>query len=116
MKNEKKDQARKLRSEGLSIKSIARKLKVAISSVSIWVRDIPLTKEQIETLEQNWKCKSSYKGRMAGSKAIKKIYEEKRSTHKKLGAQTALKLEPLHILGCSLYWAEGRRRNNNFVF
>jgi transcriptional regulator with XRE-family HTH domain len=113
MKNEKRDQARILREKnGLSIKTIAKKLNVARSSVSIWVRDVPLTKEQAKKLEQNWKYKSSYENRIAGSQVMQANYEKKRFKFKELGAEQALKLEPLHIMGCSLYWAEGRRRNN----
>ena len=45
-------QARQLRKEGESIKVIAKKLSVSVSSVSVWCRDIELSKEQIESLKK----------------------------------------------------------------
>jgi transcriptional regulator with XRE-family HTH domain len=113
MKTEKKRKARELREkEGLSIKAIAKKLNVAKSSVSDWVKDIALTEEQAKKLEQNWKCKSSYENRIAGSRVMQANYEEKRRAFKKLGENQAIKLKPLHIMGCFLYWTEGCRKNN----
>lgn len=50
-----KIKARILRQEGLSIKEIAKTLKVAKSSVSIWVRNIKLTSTQAKRLkEREW--------------------------------------------------------------
>jgi transcriptional regulator with XRE-family HTH domain len=47
MKTEQREKARALRrDEGLSVKVIARRLGVSQSSVSRWVRDVPLTEEQ----------------------------------------------------------------------
>jgi transposase len=40
--------ARALRKSGFSIKAIERRLRVSRSSVSLWVRDVSLTKKQIE--------------------------------------------------------------------
>ena len=45
--------ARVLRKAGFAIKSIEKKLGVSRSSVSLWVRDVPLTKQQIEKLYLN---------------------------------------------------------------
>jgi hypothetical protein len=53
MKEGEKREARRLRrEEGWSLKRIAATLDVAVSSVSVWVRDIQLTLEQEETLRQ----------------------------------------------------------------
>lgn len=41
-KDEAREAARKLRGEGLSLNAIARQLRVAKSSVSVWVRDVPV--------------------------------------------------------------------------
>ena len=45
------EEARKLRSEGLSVRRIAARLGVSVSSVSVWVRDVPLSREQRAALE-----------------------------------------------------------------
>lgn len=46
MKRLEKERVRELRRTGASVKSIAEKVGVSQSSVSVWVRDIPLTDEQ----------------------------------------------------------------------
>jgi transposase len=50
VKTSERDMARKLRSEGLSVREIESRLGVARSSVSVWVRDVELTAEQREAL------------------------------------------------------------------
>ena len=54
-KLELKLKARELRKNGLSVKAIQEKLKVSRSSVSLWVRDIKLTRKQLEKLYLNQK-------------------------------------------------------------
>ena len=46
-------EARKLRKKGVSVKKIAKYLKVSKSSASRWVRDIVLTVEQLENLRKS---------------------------------------------------------------
>lgn len=46
-KSKEKNKALKLRQQGESIKKIAKKLKIAKSTISLWCRDIELTPEQI---------------------------------------------------------------------
>src|SRR3989344_6018333 len=46
-------QARKLRQDGLGIKTIAHKLGVSPSTVSLWCRDIILSSQQIQSLQAN---------------------------------------------------------------
>ncbi|MFL5944790.1 MAG: helix-turn-helix domain-containing protein, partial [Gaiellaceae bacterium] len=51
MKTQERELARQLRRrEGLSVKKIARRLRVSQSSVSLWVRDIELTPTQQDAL------------------------------------------------------------------
>ena len=52
MKKDKKEEAIKLRKEGLSLNKISEELKVAKSSVSLWVRNVELSEQQIEYLEK----------------------------------------------------------------
>ncbi|MBI2641647.1 response regulator transcription factor [Candidatus Roizmanbacteria bacterium] len=51
-KSQKKLVARKQRREGKSIKEIAKNLDVSPGSVSVWVRDIFLTENQIKNLQK----------------------------------------------------------------
>src|SRR5688572_3496121 len=46
-----REEARRLRQQGMAIKRIAKQLSVSQSSVSIWVRDIVLSDEQMAALK-----------------------------------------------------------------
>jgi transcriptional regulator with XRE-family HTH domain len=104
MKLKQKKQARELRKQkGLSIKEIAKRLGVAKSSVSRWVRDIKLTRRQHNKLRKNV--------RRASDSNIEK-WKEIRATHQENGRRKAREKNLLHSIGCMLYWAEGWKRNN----
>ncbi|MFH1413589.1 MAG: helix-turn-helix domain-containing protein [Candidatus Omnitrophota bacterium] len=51
MKAEKIREAKELRRRGWSVRAIAQRIHCSKSSVSIWVRGIPLTTQQIERLK-----------------------------------------------------------------
>jgi transposase-like protein len=106
--------ARQLRrEEGRSIKDIARRLNVAPSSVSSWVRDIELTPEQHDSLRsQNDRYDAQLKGR-ASSSAKRRL---ERMTAQLDGRRRAHRDEPLHVAGCMLYWAEGSKARNQVTF
>ena len=109
MKVKEKQQARKLRSEGCSVREIANKVGVAKGTVSVWVRDIKLTKEQVDTLSHR---NPVFQGQCAGASANKEKWAEKRKAWREEGRQEADTSNWLHVSGCMLYWAEGWRRNN----
>jgi predicted transcriptional regulator len=70
MKHEERLAARKLRSEGCSIKAICRQLGVAQSSVSNWVRDIeltPLQKAKLDLQMSNNRQRFGYLSRCGGA-------------------------------------------------
>lgn len=110
MKAELREKARELRLQGMSVKSIAKQINAAISSVSMWVRNIPLSEEQKKILK-----KSS-----GGSQSVRlECANKKRATHRKIrekyqeeGQQKAICGEALHAFGCALYWGEGRKERN----
>lgn len=52
MTDERREQAIILRQQGSSIKDIAKQLNAAQSSVSIWVRGITLSEQQVITLRR----------------------------------------------------------------
>src|SRR5260370_10227949 len=112
MKSEKRKEARRLRQElGLSINQICKHLGVAKSSVSVWVRDIQLTHEQKQTLEQQH---YAYRAQANGATNARK-YREIRRQYQDEGRANAREHDPLHIAGCMLYWAEGRKNKNWLV-
>ena len=116
-KLELKSKARKLRTRGLSIKEIEKKLKVSRSSVSLWVRDVKLTKKQIEKLYVNKKT-GSLKGSYIA--AINKIKRKKELTktmmedgEKEVGN---ISNRDKFITGIAMYFAEGTKNSNNVSF
>jgi transcriptional regulator with XRE-family HTH domain len=114
MKTRERVEARRLRrSEGLPIKEIARRLGVAVSSVSLWVRDIELTPAQHDALrDQN----PAYNHQRNGSRAMAARYRAERLTYQQEGRRLARRREPLHVAGCMLYWAEGSKERNQLQF
>lgn len=104
MKTAERDMARKLRREGLSMREIERRLGVARSTVSLWVREIELTDHQREELHA--------RGLSARSHARRIYYRARRRVYQEEGRALARRGEPLHAAGCMLFWAEGSRRRN----
>lgn len=111
MKKKEKAEARKLRGKGWSVKKIAQKLDVSQSSVSLWVRDVPLTHEQKFELGTN---NGSQKGGKNSSNA--RYYKNIRSQYQEEGRKKAKKKRLVHAMGCMLYWAEGSKGKNSLQF
>lgn len=109
--------ARALRAEGLAIKSIATKLGVSSSTVSLWCRDIQLSESQIKLLELHARD-PLYGKRLSYAKKQQELRQ--RALHKivsKAQRQTArLGHRSLFISGVSLYWAEGFKKDNQVGF
>jgi len=106
--------ARNLRSiEGISIKSIATNLNVSSSTVSLWCRDIALSKEQIIKLEKqardpNYGRRLEYS--LQQQKERKKHTQELiEKSQKEIGI---LSNRELFLVGIGLYWAEGFKKDN----
>lgn len=105
--------ARELRDKGLGIKTIAHKLGVSSSSVSLWCRDIVLNPEQIKELERRshdprYGRRLEYAQRLRETKN-KKIHDLLEEGKREIG--TATKRE-LFVAGIALYWAEGFKKDN----
>ena len=116
-KSKEKNKALELRQKGKSIKDIAKRLKIAKSTVSLWCRDIKLTPEQIQRLHEKM-VKSSYKGRMKGARIqyerrLKKIEAWKRKGIERIGK---LSNRDLLIAGLALYWGEGAKKKRGVSF
>lgn len=112
-----KQKAIKLRKKGLSVRSIQKKLKVSKSTVSIWTRDIRLTKKQLLKLYKN-----KVNGRIKGSYINAKKQQEERirktlELHR-IGMQEVGKLSKRDrfIIGIALYSGEGTKGDRNCGF
>jgi transposase-like protein len=111
MKLLEKTEAIKMRNQGISIGEIARTIGVSKSSVSLWVREIKLSKSQLKQLNINGHSVESIdKRRISRLSSTKK-------RHNQLFADAYLEasdlfVNPLWNVGISLYWGEGGKTKN----
>jgi predicted transcriptional regulator len=108
------DQACRLRQEGMSIKRIAKTLGVSLSSVSVWVRDIVLSDDQLAEIKRRQYTFDV--GQHKGSQANMIKHLVIRRQYQEEGRCKARERDPLHIAGCMLYWAEGTKGRNSLIF
>lgn len=103
-----KQKARILRSQGLSYKEILEKISVSKSSISLWCRDVPLTKEQLKRL---WEKRPAQQ--LKGIQAIQRMFWGRRCKAFQDGCRTIVKVSKSDqfIAGLMLYWAEGTKSN-----
>jgi transposase-like protein len=110
VKPEQRRQARALRAEqGMSIKEIAARVGVSVSSVSLWVRDIALTPEQQAALDAR---NPRFNGQRLGAQRWSERCRERRLVAQHHGRELARRGDPEFAAGCMLYWAEGSKRRN----
>lgn len=110
-------QARELRRRGVSVKTIARKLGVAKSSASLWVRDIILSIEQQEKLKKR-ALVGAERGRLLGALKQKSERLERIEQGKNYGKLTLENLTDREIClaAIALYWAEGNKKMKRIEF
>jgi transcriptional regulator with XRE-family HTH domain len=109
MKTQQRQEARRLRRQGLSVREIERRLKVSKSSVSLWVRDVPLTAEQLERLRRN---NGRHPRQVKAAMRKAHVARERRRTYQTEGRALARRGDTLHAAGAMLYWAEGSKNRN----
>jgi transposase-like protein len=104
-KPKEREEARRLRREdGMPMKRIAARLGVALSSVSLWVRDIELDPAHLErNRRQEYAERASTWSDLNRARRI--AYQEE-------GRRRARQGDLLHQAGCMLYWAEGAKERN----
>lgn len=103
-------EAVRLRKElGWPINKIATELKVAKSTVSLWVRDIVLTAAQVERLRRQ---NPAFNAQLRGQNRRREQAREIRLKYQQEGRDKAREGDSLHAQGCMLFWAEGSRRRN----
>ena len=81
---------------------------VSQSSVSVWVRDLELTLEQVELLRAR-----AAQRRIAAWRARARAKREAAQEEGRLRARSA---DAAYAAGCMLFWAEGSRRRNQVQF
>jgi hypothetical protein len=113
MKKQLRAEARRLRRKGVSVRIIAEMLRISKGTASVWVRDIPLTKGQIEVLKANQR---KYGAQNTGAQTNRRIHREARMSYQEEGRLKAREMRPLHLAGCMLYWAEGGKIRQRLYF
>ena len=102
-----------MRREGASIAAIHAALPVAKSTISLWIRDIPLDDEHRRALEA---ANPAVNGRQVGQRAWSRRCREERRRAQEHGRALARTADALHCAGCMLYWGEGSKGRNGVVF
>src|SRR3990167_749247 len=109
--------AQALRKHGFSVKEIQKRLGVARSSVSLWVRDVQLTPAQLRKLYLNKKT-GSLRGSIIAAQNKKRLREE---VTKKLFLEGIREMGRItkrerFLAGVALYFAEGTKGDDNVSF
>ncbi len=109
--------ARQLRGKGISVNQIASELKIAKSTVSLWVRDIVLSIDQLEAL-RNASVLGAERGRLKGALVQKERRLKALENYKRLGKESigSLNDRELLIAGLALYWGEGSKKTKEVQF
>jgi len=108
MKFLEKEKAVVLRKDGVSICDISKRLGVSKGTVSVWVRNVDMTKEQKEALNKI-KMNNLSKGTYKNSEKYRLL----RLEYQKEGREKAKNNDPDHKAMCMLYWAEGSKCKNS---
>ncbi len=109
-KIEEKEKAIKLRKEGFSYSEILKKIPIARSTLSLWLRSVGLAKAQFQRTTQK-RIEGGLRGAAARRRNRIKITKEiKRKARKEV---KSINKENLWLIGVALYWAEGSKEKEN---
>ena len=95
----------KLRKSGLSYSQIRDRLSVSKSSLSLWLRDLPLSDHRLRALRDNSQV------RIEKSRETKRKKKEQRRTKvfDKVSLDIQKSQDPFFVSGFYLYWGEGTK-------
>lgn len=117
LKVREKEKAIRLRKHGHSYKDILKVVPVAKSTLSSWLKDLPLTNEEKHYLKKrldnnisHGMIKAAAAHRRNRLEREKLIFNEARKEFDKFAH------DPLFHTGIALYWAEGAKRSSMFQF
>ncbi len=116
-KSTEKGRAIKLRKSGLSYNEILKIIPVAKSSLSLWLKDLPLTQKEKRYLKSR-KDNNISRGRIKAASELmgRRIEREKDHVFEAKNLFEKHKHDPLFLIGVALYWAEGTKRSSIFQF
>jgi hypothetical protein len=112
-----KERAIEMRKKGYSYKEIMAEVKVAKSSLSLWLKDLPLTEYEKKALKQRRHSNIS-RGRikLAGILRSRRLAKEAVWLNEAKVTFQNFKSDPFFHTGIALYWAEGTKRCNQLLF
>jgi hypothetical protein len=105
-------EARRLRTDGKPYKRIAAALGVSPDSVFRWTSDIGLSAEQLERSRRGPKGPQNPGAQRRRAAAWSARCRAVRAGCQEDGRIAARQGDPLHLMGCMLYWAEGAKSRN----
>lgn len=107
-----REEVTKLRLQGYTYSQIKRALGVSKSTLSDWLRNLPLSKEQIELLSKNKEhAKELAIERFRETCKNKRFQRLKQVLNKQLAELLPLSDKELFLAGVFLYWGEGEKRH-----
>lgn len=112
-----KELAIKLRKKGHTYREILKEVNVSKSTISLWLKEEPLTeleKKYLKSAQEHAKSR----GRIRAAAALRQRRLERDETIRREALIEFQKYSPLPFfhVGIALYWAEGAKRSNSFGF
>ncbi|MBU2539736.1 hypothetical protein KJ786_01040 [Patescibacteria group bacterium] len=104
-----KIKAIKLRKQGRSYNEIKKSVKVAKSTLSLWLKNIPLSPKHRKRLYTKQISILSKGPQSQKERRIREIAEIIKNAKKEVS--NSISLESYRLFGAALYWAEGNKKN-----
>lgn len=111
-----KENAIALRRKGLSYNEILKQIPVAKSTLSLWLKDLPLTKSEKDVLKDKTSNNIS-RGRIKAAAELRnrRLQREKEWLFQAREIFNSFADDPLFHAGIALYWAEGAKTSNYWM-
>lgn len=112
MKFEEREKAIKLRKKGLSYNEILKKVPVAKSTLSLWLRYVGLAKKQKQRLTKK-KLAAALRGSI--KRKNQRLVITRKIKNKAISEIKKISKRELQLIGIALYWAEGSKQKEHNV-
>ncbi len=99
----------KFRKEGLSYGEIRKKVNVSKSTLSYWLKDVPLKEEYKKRLYTNKILNLARGAQSQKERRLREIADIIKNSKKEI--HNPISLESYRLFGAALYWAEGNKKS-----
>lgn len=103
-----KEKAISLRKKGFSFSEISETLRVSKSSVSVWVKDIPLSKHAKQKIEKN-RIDARNRAAITHRRQVDNKFSDAHLYGKEVIAKAAINADTARLLCAIMYWCEGTK-------